>query len=351
MRCEIAGRGVGRGEPLFVVAELGLNHGGSVERALAMVDAAAAARASAVKVQSLFADDLVVDGGPPLAHVGKASLREFFRAFELDEDAHRAIATRARVLGMAFLATPFSLRAVDMLERVGVDAYKIASGDITFGPLIARCASTGKPLILATGMASLPEVGEALQTARAAGARQIVVLHCVSAYPIPAGSENLGAIATLAQSCGTLVGLSDHAPDLGSVPVAVALGASVYERHVMLPGSDSVDAPLSSTPEALRAAIEAAERTRQAIGHGRKECLPAEAGNLQASRRSLHAAVALRRGDQVGADDVICLRPATGLPPSQLAGLVGVRIGRDVAAGAAFDERDLLEQDSRCDAA
>lgn len=351
MRCDIGGREVGAEAPLYVVAEIGLNHGGSLTQALEMVDAAAASGVSAVKLQTLFADELVVDGGPPLAHVGKASLRDFFRDFELDEDAHHAVAARARALGLGFIATPFSVRAVDLLERVGVDAFKIASGDLTCTPLLERCARTGRPLILATGMATLDETIEAVRVARAAGARDLVVLHCVSAYPVPDGSENLRAIATLAACCGTLVGLSDHGTDTSAVPVAVALGACVYERHLMLPGGDSVDAPLSSTPAQMASVVTAAARTYRALGHGRKECLPAEAPNRTPSRRALYAARALRRGEVVQEDDVIWLRPATGLAPSQLRNLIGVRIGRDVAAGAAFDASDLLEQETHRDAA
>jgi len=348
---DIGGRRLGAGQPLFVVAELGLNHGGSVERALQLVDAAATAGASAVKLQTLVADELVAESSAALAHVEEASLRAFFRAFELDEAAHRLVAARTRARGLALMATPFSLSAVEMLERVGVDAYKIASGDLTFLPLIERCARTGKPLVMATGMAHLEEVRAAVHAARAAGARTLVLLHCVSAYPVPAGAENLAALGTLARGFDTLVGLSDHAADTSAVPVAVALGACLYERHLMLPGDDGVDAAVSSSPSDLAAAIQLAARTQAALGHGRKECLAAESANVVGSRRSVRAARPLRAGERVRAADVICLRPAAGLPPARLHELMGVRMRRDIAAGEAFDERDLLEQDAPRDAA
>jgi sialic acid synthase SpsE len=351
MWCEIGERRLGAGQPLFVVAELGLNHGGSVTRALALVDAAAAAGASAIKLQTIVADDLVADDGGALAHVSQPSLRAFFRTFELDEAAHRRVATRARACGLALLATPFSLAAVDMLERIGIDAYKIASGDLTFLPLIERCARTGKPLVIATGMAHLDEVRAAVNTARAAGARMLVLLHCVSAYPVPAGSENLRAISTLAHTFNTLVGLSDHASGVSAVPVAVALGASLYERHLMLPGDDGVDAAVSSTPEELALAIDMAARTHAALGHGRKECLPAESANVRASRRAMRAARPMRAGERVREEDVTYLRPATGLWPGRIRDLLGVRIGRDMAAGEAFNDCDLVEQDAPRDVA
>ena len=148
MWLEIAGRRIDEAAPLFAIAEIGLNHGGSVDKALALVDAAADAGASAVKVQTLVADELVADTSMALAHVGESSLREFFRRFELDLPAHRRLKARAVARGLAFIATPFSNSAVDLLEEVGVDAYKIASGDVTYLGLIERCARTRKPIIV-----------------------------------------------------------------------------------------------------------------------------------------------------------------------------------------------------------
>jgi sialic acid synthase SpsE len=347
MSIEIAGRRVGAGEPLFVIAELGLNHGGSLDRALTLVDAAAAAGASAVKVQSFVAGDLVASRDAALAHVHEPSLRAFFRDFELDEEAHRRVAERAREYGLAFVATPFSFGAVDMLERVGVDAIKIASGDITFAALIERCGRSRLPLLLSTGMSTLEEIGAAVGVARWAGASEVALLHCVSAYPVPPGSENLRAITTLGWTFGTIVGLSDHGSDTAAVPAAVALGATIYERHLMLPGHEGVDAAVSSTPEELAAAVALAARTQAALGHGRKECPPAEAVNLEASRRSLYATRDLRPGDVIGPSDVIALRPAAGLPPSAADLLVGSTVGRSIAAGEAFERWDLPGQEWR----
>lgn len=333
----IAGRRVGANEPFFLIAEIGLNHGGSLEKALQMVDAAAAAGVSAVKLQTVEASKLVSGNCPAPAHVDAASLTQFFAGFELDEAAHVAVAARARARGLAFISTPLSLEGVDLLMRVGVDAIKIASGDLTWDALIERAARTGKPLILSTGMASLDEVSRAVATARLAGATELALLHCVSAYPVPQGSENLAAIDTLGRAFETPVGLSDHAADTFAVPMAVAYGASIYERHLALDGdTDAIDGPVSSTPDALRAVLECATRAQLAIGSGQKRCEPAEAPNLIPSRRGLYAARDLRRGQLLGPEDVVALRPGSGIPANDLPGLVGVPLVCDIRAGDAM---------------
>jgi sialic acid synthase SpsE len=339
---EIGGRRIGAGEPLFVIAEIGLNHGGSLARALAMVDRAAAAGASAIKLQTIDADRLVARHCPPPAHVSADSLADFFRQFELTEAAHAAVARRAREHGLAFIATPFSLEAVDMLEHVGVDAYKIASGDVTFGQLVARCARTGKPLIASTGLSTLAEVTGLVKCAVDNGCEQLALLHCVSAYPVPAGSENLAAIWTLARTFNVAVGLSDHAPTASAVPIVIALGASLYERHLVLAEDEgAIDVAVSSTPAQLAAIVAAAADTHAALGHGLITCAPAEAPNIVPSRRALHAARALNVGDVVTDDDVVAVRPGVGLPPHCLEQLVGTRMTRFVGAGAPFVNQDL----------
>jgi sialic acid synthase SpsE len=342
----IGGRVAGDGAPLFVIAEIGLNHDGSIDRALALVDAAAAAGASAVKVQALVAAELVAPGAPAPMHVEAASLVDFFRRFELDDDGYARLAARARERGLAFIATPFSEGAVDRLTRVGVDAWKIASGDITWERLIQRCGETGKPVIVSTGMSSLQDAQRALFWATRAGAPGVALLHCVSAYPVPKGSENLRAIATLGMACHAVVGLSDHGADGFAVPLAVAMGAAIYERHLVLHAGDgSIDADVSSTPGELAAIVRAAARAQAALGTGIKVCQPAEKGNLDASRRALYARRRLRAGDVVSAADLIALRPAHGLGADRQRELVGQRLGRDVDAGAPFQVTDLLAHD------
>lgn len=341
MSGEMGSLSIGQRRPLFVVAELGLNHGGSLSRALAMVDQAAAAGVSAVKLQSFKAEELVAASCPAPAHVAADSLRDFFRQFELDTDAHVAIARRARQRGLAFISTPFSCEAVEILEGIGVDALKIASGDLTYDALIARAARTGLPIMLSTGMSTIAETAHAVAVAREAGGRALALLHCVSAYPVPEEAQNLRAIQTLARVFGTPVGLSDHALTADAVPVAMALGASIYERHFILPGNDGVDRPVSSTPDQFAEIVAIARRTQAALGHGRRECLPEEAANLTASRRSLHATRALAPGSRIGPEDVAALRPSWGLPPGVEGELVGSMLTRAVESGAPFLSRDL----------
>ncbi len=338
----IGRRAIGPHARVFAIAEIGLNHGGDLQQAISLVDGAAAAGASAIKLQTLCADRLVAPSCPPPAHVNAASLREFFSTFELDADAHRAIVTRAREYGLAVLSTPFTEDVLPMLEELDVDAYKIASGDLTYDALIAAAARTGKPVILSTGMSTLAEVLRAVNVARRAGAEGIAVLHCVSAYPTPVGAENLRAIQTLAYALDVPVGLSDHSAS-GIIPAvaAVALGACVYERHLMI-DDDVIDRAVSSTPAEFRAIVEAMERTRIAMGDGRKRCLPAERPNLASSRRGLYARRALRAGQRIAASDVIALRPANALAPADLPRLVNSILSHDLPAGAPFRAEDIV---------
>ena len=342
MRLEIGGRPIGHDHPVFVMAEIGLNHSGSLERALQMVDAAAWAGASAIKLQTLRASELVSASCPAPAHVTAAKLCDFFAGFELDAEAHRAMVARARKQGLAVVATPLAESLVGLLDSIGVDALKIASGDLTFEGLIRASAATGRPLVISTGMSTLLEIVRALEVARAAGTGQLAVLHCVSAYPTPPESQNLRALVTLERHLRVPVGLSDHGSGTAAAVAAVALGACIYERHLVLDGDrDAVDHAVSSTPEELKASIAAMEQTRRALGDGRKVCQPAEKANIVASRRGLYAARRLEAGVRIRVEDVLVLRPASALQPSKLEELVGSQLGRDIQAGAPFMPGDI----------
>jgi len=342
MPLEIAGRRIGRRHPVFVIAEIGLNHGGSVDRALQLVEAAAWAGVSAVKLQSIDAGQLVSPACPAPAHVSAASLRDFFATFELDAEEHRAVVTRARSHGLAVLSTPFSEAVVSMLETLDLDAYKIASGDLTYDRLIVRAARTGRPLILSTGMSDLGEVSRALQVATTAGATDLAVLHCVSSYPTPGDAENLRAVATLAEATGVPAGLSDHGSGLLSAVAAAALGACIYERHLVLEDdNDAIDRAVSSTPSELRAIVAALAQTRAALGDGIKRCQAAERPNVVPSRRGLYAARPLLRGQRLTASDIAVLRPASEVGPDKFEALLGTTLARPFSAGEPFTAADL----------
>ncbi len=337
------GRRIGAGEPLYVIAEIGLNHGGSLSTALELVDAAAAAGASAIKLQSLKAEELVAPGCPPPAHVSTPSLQGFFARFELDADAHRAVVDRARHHGLAVITTPLSEGLLPMLEAVGVDAYKVASGDLTNDGLLRAVARTGKPVFLSTGMATIPEVVRAVRLVRSAGGTVAAVLHCVSAYPAPAEAQNLRALLALSQAVEGPVGLSDHAADgLPSAIAAVALGATVYERHFAREGDTSaIDFAVSSSPAELAALVTACADVSRRLGNGRKVCQPSESVNRTASRRGVYARAALPAGHIVGPEDLIALRPETDIPASELPLLIGRPVTRAVAAGEALMRVDI----------
>jgi sialic acid synthase SpsE len=342
MLLEIGGRPIGPDHGAFVIAEIGLNHGGRLASALELVDAAAWAGASAIKLQTLHAADLVAPHCPAPTHVDAASMREFFRTFELSFSDHRAVVSRARRHNLAVLSTPFSERAVMMLEPLELDAYKIASGDLTYDGLIDKIARTRRPMIMSTGMSELHEVQRAVLIAREAGAAGIGLLHCVSAYPTPVDAQNLRAIVTLARTTGLPIGLSDHGPGLVSALVAATLGACIYERHLVLDDDpDAIDRAVSSTPDQLRAIVQALAEAHASFGDGIKRCLAAERANVQPSRRGLYAARRLQAGEVITTDDIAVLRPASELDPSHVRMIVGTRLSRPVAAGEPFVRADL----------
>lgn len=339
---EIGGKRVGLDAPVYVVAEIGLNHGGSRDKAVEMVDAAAWAGASAIKLQTLEARTLVAESCPAPMHVQATSLREFFAAFEIDADTHRAMVERARQRGLGVLTTPLAEGTLTMLEPLEFDAYKIASGDLTYHALIAAAARTGRPLVISTGMSSLWEVSSALEAAREAGATDLALLHCVSAYPTPVSSQNLRAITTLANTFRLPVGLSDHGANVNAALPALALGACIYERHLVLDGDDlAIDRAVSSTPSELKALVVALEETRAALGDGNKVCQAAEAPNVAASRRGLYTRRAMRAGEMITRDDIAIVRPVSELAPWDLPLLIGRRLGRSMGEGEAFEALDI----------
>ena len=338
---EIAGQNIGAGAPMRVIAEIGLNHNGDADLAHRLVDACADAGAWAIKLQVFDADELLIAGAPAPAHVRADSLRAFFAQFELQGPAYAALMAHARARGLVTIATAFDSAAVEMLLAIGIDAFKVASGDLTHVLLIEQVARTGLPVILSTGMSIESDIWNAVGWAVGAGTRSLALLHCVSAYPAPDAQQNLRAVATLAREYKLPTGLSDHGMGGDAALLAYAQGATLYERHVYLPGTDAIDAPVSSTPEQLRDIVVRLARAHDAMGDGRREPVEAEHANIIPSRRGLYARRAIAAGNTIAAEDVVALRPAGALGAEYARDLIGSRAPRAIAAAAAFEPGDL----------
>lgn len=329
----IGGRAIGEREPVLVVAEVGINHDGNVRTAMELVDAAAAAGAEAVKFQT-FVPTAVAASGAPLAdyqrgHTAKASdQREMLECVDLSAQDLGALAARCERQGVLFLSTPFDLASATLLERLGVPAFKVSSGDLTNLPLLSALAARGKPLVLSTGMSTLREVRDAVDAVRSAGA-ELMLLHCVSSYPTPPAQANLRAIDTLRSAFALPVGYSDHCLGLDVSLAAVARDACLVERHVTLdrtaPGPDHA---ISLEPDELRELVVRIRATESMLGEGRKVAQPAELDTRALARRSIVAARSLARGETLTIDKLAIKRPGGGLAPACLPKLLGARLAQ-----------------------
>lgn len=341
---------------VFVIAEAGVNHNGSTERALALVDAAADAGADAVKFQTFRAEKLARRGAPKADYQtangaeGEDQLA-MLKALELDDAAHRAVAARCVTRGIAFLSSPFDEDSLDFLARdIGVDRIKLGSGELTNGPLLLRAARSGLPLILSTGMATLGEVEAALALlafgytapndaapgraafaaawndphARRRLAERVTLLHCTTEYPSPPEDANLRGMDTLHAAFSLDVGFSDHTQGIMMPVAAVARGASVIEKHFTLdralPGPDH---KASLEPAELAAMVAAIRAVEMALGDGVKAPRPSECANIPVARRSLVAARAIAAGEVIRPDAVAAKRPGNGRSPMDYWDVVG----------------------------
>lgn len=330
---------MGPGEPCFLIAEAGVNHNGSLARALEMVEAAARAGADAVKFQSFNSERLAAPGAPlaeyqEAAIGGGQSQLEMLKALELDPDQHRALKARCQKLGILFLSTPFDEACADFLDELGVPAFKVGSGELTNLPLLEHLAAKKKPLILSTGMSRMSQVEAAVGALRGRGLEDLVLLHCVSQYPAPAGEANLLAMEAMRQRFGVPVGFSDHTLGVEIGLAAVALGASVLEKHFTLDrGLPGPDHQASLMPEELGRLCRGARRVQSALGSGRKEPSPVEAETALAARRSLVAARDIGQGEVISAEAISILRPGTGIGPDELPKVLGRKAARAIAEG------------------
>jgi N,N'-diacetyllegionaminate synthase len=342
----ISGHEIGEGAACFVVAEVGVNHNGDLDLAHRLVDAAGAAGADAVKFQAFRADGVAAESAPAADYqrrtAGAVSQLELLRGLELDAAAFAELKLHAEERALVFIATPFDDASVELLDGLDVAAYKVASPDVANPLLLREIGRRRRPVILSTGTADLDEVESAVATLREAGAHDIVVLHCVSAYPAPADEANLRAIATMRDALGVPVGFSDHTEGDEVALAAVALGASVIEKHFTLdrslPGPDHAS---SLEPAELAAFVARLRRVESALGDGIKTPTAAERVNADAVRRSLAAVDDLPGGTILTAEMLIALRPGTGIPVAQMADVLGRRLRRPVARHELLDPADV----------
>jgi N-acetylneuraminate synthase len=339
---EINGRGVGPGFPCLIIAEAGVNHNGSLEMAFQLIDAAVQAGADAIKFQAFKADTLVTKRAPKAAYqrelTGEAeSQYEMLKKLELSFADHEKLLAYCQQEGILFMSSPFDEECADMLEELGVAAYKIPSGEITNLPYLEHIAAKGKLMIVSTGMSFLAEVETAVRAIEAAGNPGLILLHCVSAYPADPQDINLRAMETLAAAFKHPVGFSDHTKGIEIPLAAVALGACVVEKHFTLdknlPGPDH---KASLEPDELVELVQGIRKVESALGSGRKGPAHDELETSAVARKSLVAAADLPAGTTLSDKHIAVRRPGTGLPPAMKPRLIGKTTSADLNTGDLF---------------
>ncbi|MEV0896696.1 pseudaminic acid synthase [Actinoplanes sp. NPDC049802] len=324
----------------YIVAEMSGNHNGSLDRALALVDAAADAGADAIKIQTYTADTMTVDVKHPRFQIsaghdlwGGDYLYQLFERAHTPWDWHAPIFERARERGITAFSSPFDRTAVELLEKLDAPMYKIASSEITDLPLIRLAASTGKPIIISTGMATLREITAAVEAAQGAGATDVTVLSCTASYPAPPEETNLRRIPVLAEALRLPIGLSDHTMGIGVPIAAVAYGAVLIEKHFTLDRADGgVDSAFSLDRAELRLLVTESERAWRALGTTAIGPTEAEKESLR-FRRSLYVVTDVRAGDPVTEENVRSIRPTGGLEPELIGTVLGRVFRSDTAKG------------------
>lgn len=334
----IDGRAIGAGHPCFIVAEVGVNHNGSVETALEMVDAIAAAGANCVKFQTFSAEEFVNDPDEPYEYVSQGKVvREsqlaMFKRLELKRSEFARLFARARQKGLIPLSTPTDRPAVDLLDGLGAGAFKIGSDDLVYTPFLKYVAAKRKPVIISAGMADAEDIERAVVAIRGAGNDKICILHCISLYPTPDDAVNLRKIPALRECFGVPIGFSDHSQGITAALGAVALGAAVVEKHFTLdrnmPGPDH---RFSADPAELAAMVSEIRRLEDALGSPKLIPVEGEMDMRPIARRSIIAARDLPAGHVIAEDDLAYRRPGTGLMPYEIDRVVGRRVRVAIAA-------------------
>jgi pseudaminic acid synthase len=342
----IAGRKIGTAHEPYVIAEMSANHNGNIETAFKIIEEAKKAGADAIKMQTYTPDTLTLKCDLPDFQItdGLWAGRNLYDLYEWAHtpwDWHKPLFEHARKLGITIFSSPFDNTAIDLLEDLNAPAYKIASFEAVDLPLIKYAASTGKPMIISTGMADAEEIQEAIDAAREGGCKQLAILHCVSGYPAPAQDYNLRTIPDMIERFGLVTGLSDHTLDNTTAITSVAMGASIIEKHFTLDRSGGgPDDSFSLEPPDLEALCRGAKTAWSALGrvdYGRKS---SEQGNVK-FRRSLYFTRSLAKGAKLGPEDIRSVRPGFGLPPKYRDQIMGRTLARDVEAATPVMPCDL----------
>jgi pseudaminic acid synthase len=345
---KIENRIIGNNHKPFIIAEMSGNHNQSIERAIAIVDAAAEAGADAIKLQTYTADTMTIKGAYTIKD--KSSLWNGKELHDLYQQAytpwewHKTIFQRARDKGLIAFSSPFDITAVDFLEELNVPLYKIASFENTDHTLLKRVAQTGKPIIMSTGVSTLSDIYESVQVLKDNGCQDLILLKCTSTYPATPENTNLLTIPVLQQIfTDCLVGLSDHTMGVGAAVAAVALGARVVEKHFTLQRSDGgVDSSFSLEPEELETLVVESNRAYQALGHANFNILEAEKNSLK-FKRSIYVVENIQPGEELSAVNIKVIRPGDGLEPKFYEKILGLRVKKELKKGTPLHLRDLLE--------
>jgi len=344
----IGNKVIGRNKDVFFVAEMSGNHNQSLEKALEIVDAAARAGASALKIQTYTSDTMTLDveEGEFFIHDETSlwkgqSLHELYKKAYTPWEWHKPILERCRQRGVIGFSTPFDETAVDYLESLDVPLYKISSFENVDIPLIQKVASTKKPLMISTGMATIEELDEAVAAARGAGCHDLVLLKCVSAYPSPAEDANLLTMQDLKRRYGCLVGLSDHSLGVGVSIAAATLGADVIERHLTIRRCDGgVDAAFSLEPEELKLLVEEAQKAKQALGRVSYGLVESEKQSVK-FRRSIYVAQDIKKNALLTKENIRVIRPGLGLAPKYFSAILKKKAACDLKKGTPLHWDDV----------
>lgn len=339
----IAGRRIASDTPPYIIAELSANHNGRLETALKIIEEAKKAGADAVKLQTYTADTITLDCDSEEFQIKGGlwdgrTLYELYQQAHMPWDWHKPLFEHARKLDITIFSSPFDNTAVDLLEDLNTPAYKIASFEAVDLPLIKYVASTGKPMIISTGMADIAEISEAIEAAREGGCKELAVLHCVSGYPAPAGDYNLRTVPDMIDRFGLVTGLSDHTLDNTTAIASVVLGASIIEKHFTLDRSGGgPDDSFSLEPLELAALCRDAKTAWSALGqidYGRKS---SEQGNSQ-FRRSLYVVRDMQAGERFTTENLRSIRPGYGLAPKHMDRALGKKASRPIRRGTPLSE-------------